>query len=44
MCEAFRGIFELAKILDTVSEKHQTNVNLGHLSNLLTPLSVLMYM
>ena len=33
MCEAFRGIFELAKILDTVSEKHQTNVNLGHLSN-----------
>jgi hypothetical protein len=43
MREAFRGVFEPAKTLDHVSKKHQTNVHLGHLSNLLTPLSVLMY-
>ena len=43
MRETFHGVFELANFLENVSKK-QINVNLGHLSNLLTPLSVLMDM
>ena len=44
MRETFHGVFELANFLENVSKKQQINVNLGHLSNLLTPLSVLMDM
>ena len=40
---AFHGVFELAKRWEHVSKISNYNVNLGHLSNLLTPLSILMY-